>query len=257
MTAAHDIEVSQSSERMPGPDVVAAFDFDGTLTRGGSVWKFLTSMCGRDTVVSAGVALLPKLVRAALFGGRAADEAKEALFVRTLKGRPADEISERAAAFGVAHYRRRHRTKVRARLDWHLRQGHRVVVVSASPEYYVSAVAAELGVDGVEGTRLEVDGQGKLTGRFEGANCRGAQKLARLEQWMESTSVPTQDGEGAHVGATHVVHHSGHPYLWAYGNSAGDLEMLEAADIGIDAGRLGRFGKLRRFRRLGDVLTAW
>jgi phosphatidylglycerophosphatase C len=197
------------------------------------------------------------LVRAALFGGRAADEAKEALFVRTLAGRPADEIAERAAAFGVAHYRRRHRTKVRARLDWHLRQGHRVVVVSASPEYYVGAVAAELGVDGVEATRLEVDGQGKLTGRFEGANCRGAQKLARLEQWMESTSVPRHDGEGAHVGATHVVHHSGHPYLWAYGNSAGDLEMLEAADIGIDAGRLGRFGKLRRFRRLGDVLTAW
>ena len=47
------------------------------------------------------------------------------------------------------------------------------------------------------------------------------------------------------------------PYLWAYGNSAGDLEMLHAADIGVDAGRLGRFGKLRRFRRLGDVLTAW
>ena len=50
MTAAHDIEVSQSGERMPGRDVVAAFDFDGTLTRGGSVWKFLTSMCGRTSM---------------------------------------------------------------------------------------------------------------------------------------------------------------------------------------------------------------
>ncbi len=48
-----------------------------------------------------------------------------------------------------------------------------------------------------------------------------------------------------------------HPYLWAYGNSAGDLEMLKGADMGIDAGRLGRFGRLRRFRRLGEVLTAW
>ena len=44
----------------PGHDVVAAFDFDGTLTRGGSVWKFLTAMCGRDAVLSAGISLLPQ-----------------------------------------------------------------------------------------------------------------------------------------------------------------------------------------------------
>jgi phosphatidylglycerophosphatase C len=238
-------EVPPVGERMPGPDVVAAFDFDGTLTRGGSVWKFLTAMCGRDAVLSAGITLFPKLVRAALVGGEAADAAKEALFVRTLGGRRADEIAERAAVFGVAHYRRRHRTKVRARLDWHRRQGHRVVVVSASPECYVRAAAGELAVDGVVATHLEVDGDGNLTGRFEGGNCRGERKLEGLERWMEASLGAAPDGEGAH------------PYLWAYGNSAGDLEMLQAADIGVDAGRLGRFGKLRRFRRLGDVLTAW
>jgi phosphatidylglycerophosphatase C len=245
MSLARDDEPSPVGERMPGHDVVAAFDFDGTLTRGGSVWKFLTAMCGRDAVVSAGIALFPKLVRAALVGGEAADEAKEALFVRTLAGRPAEEVALRSTTFGVAHYRRRHRTKVRARLDWHRRQGHRVVVVSASPELYVRAVATELAVDGVVATHLEVDGDGKLTGHFEGGNCRGPKKLEGLERWMEASLGTTHAGDGAH------------PYLWAYGNSAGDLEMLEAADIGVDAGRLGRFGKLRRFRRLGDVLTAW
>ena len=245
MSAGQQDDLRAADERMPGHVVVAAFDFDGTLTRGGSVWKFLTAMCGRDAVVSAGIALFPKLLRAALFGGEAADTAKEALFVRTLGGRSAQEISERAAVFGVAHYRRRNRTKVRARLDWHRRQGHHVVVVSASPEYYVGAAASELGVDGVAATQLEIDGDGKLTGHFQGGNCRGAQKLERLEQWMEASLGATHDGDGAQ------------PYLWAYGNSAGDLEMLQAADIGVDTGRLGRFGKLREFRRLGDVLTAW
>jgi phosphatidylglycerophosphatase C len=238
---------------MPDHDVVAAFDFDGTLTRGGSVWQFLTTVCGRDAVLSAGIVLLPKLVRAALFGGSHADEAKEALFVRTLAGRRVDEVAAQAAVFGVAHYRRRSRTKLRARLDWHRRQGHRLVLVSASPEYYVRAVGDELGVDGVVATRLEVDRHGRLTGHFDGGNCRGAQKLAGLRQWMVASSQPRSAGEGARVGA----HEVGQPYLWAYGNSAGDLEMLEAADIGVDAGRLGRFGKLRRFRRVGDVLTAW
>jgi len=243
------------NERVPGHDVVAAFDFDGTLTRGGSVWQFLSSLCGRGAVIGAAVALSPKLVRAAIFGGHAADEAKEALFVRTLAGRPADDVARRAEAFGVAHYRHRNRTKVRARLDWHRRQGHRIVLVSASPEYYVEPVGVELGVDGVVATRLEVDRDGKLTGRFDGGNCRAAKKLERLVQWMETSPDTRPDGEGALDVTSHNA--AARPYLWAYGNSAGDLEMLSAADIGVDAGRLGRFGKLRRFRRLGDVLTAW
>ena len=243
-------------DRMPGDDVVAAFDFDGTLTRGGSVFQFLTTMCGRDAVVHASMSLLPKLARAALFGGTAADEAKELLFERTLAGMRADEVAQKGAAFGITHYQRRHRTKVRARLDWHLRQGHRVVVVSASPDSYVNAAVADLGVDGVIATHLEVDRDGRLTGHFAGGNCRGPQKLARLQRWMEASPRPTPVGEGAHNGAHHAVD-SEPPYLWAYGNSAGDLQMLRAADIGVDAGRLGRFGRLRKFRRLGDVLTAW
>jgi phosphatidylglycerophosphatase C len=253
MTALHPHHRGDKPERIPGRHVVAAFDLDGTLTRGGSVWQFLSSIRGRPAVAAAGMALFPKLVRAALVGGSAADEAKEALFVRMLAGFPADEVARQAAAFGMAHYRRRSRTKLRARLDWHRRQGHRVVLVSASPEYYVRAVGDALGVDGVVATRLEVDGDGKLTGRFEGRNCRGEQKLQGLREWMKATSSAPFDGEGAHVGDDD----GSRPFLWAYGNSAGDRQMLEAADIGVDAGRLGRFGKLRQFRRLGDVLTAW
>ena len=71
-----------------------------------------------------------------------------------------------------------------------------------------------------------------------------------------ASSRPAIDGAGAHVDAPPVLD-TEHPYLWAYGNSAGDLQMLKAADIGVDAGRLGRFGRLRRYRRLGEVLTAW
>ena len=40
------------------------------------------------------------------------------------------------------------------------------------------------------------------------------------------------------------------PVLWAYGNSRGDLRLLDAADHGVDAGRLGRLGRLRHFPTL-------
>ena len=39
-------------------------------------------------------------------------------------------------------------------------------------------------------------------------------------------------------------------HLWAYGNSRGDLRMLGAADVGVNVGRLGRFGRLRAFSSL-------
>jgi len=261
----HDLDPGTvEDERMPGQHVVAAFDFDGTLTSGGSVWQFLTAVRGRPRVLAAGVLLSPLMVRAALFGGRASDVAKEALFRVTLAGLDAAEIERRAEDFGLAHYARRQRTQMRARLEWHRHQGHELVIVSASPEYYVQAVGRELGVDAVVATRLAVDDQGLLTGRFDGANCRGQEKLARLEQWLETSHLDDHDGEGAPAGGARPHTASGpgghgdeRPFLWAYGNSAGDRALLRAADIGVDAGRLGRLGKLRAFRRLGDVLTAW
>ena len=265
MPFSSDDAVPEPVERIPGDDVVAAFDFDGTLTRGGSVWKFLSAMRGRRVVALAAIPLTPKLVRAALFGGHAADEAKEALFRRTLAGLDAGEVARRAGDFGLRHYRSRCRIKVRSRLDWHRRQGHRLVIVSASPECYVGVVGQELGVDAVIATKLAVDERGRLTGRFDGHNCRGEQKLLRLRQWLEA-SPAALDGEGAHAHDAHATTDpaapdrpgaGGPPFIWAYGNSAGDRRLLEAADIGIDAGKLGPMGKLRGFRRLGDVLTAW
>jgi len=260
----------EEPDYVPVADTVAAFDLDGTLTRGGSVWQFLAAVCGRRAVASAAVALGPQLVKAALVGGSAADEAKEALFVRTLVGRDAEDVARLAEAFGRAHFRRRARTEVRARLDWHRRQGHLLVLVSASPEFYVRAVGSELGVDGVVATRLEVDDDGRLTGHYAGRNCRGEEKLERLVQWLESSVVEPGTNEGAHTAGsargpargpvttgTAGTFDRDRPFLWAYGNSAGDRQMLAAADIGVDTGRLGRLGKLRRFRRLGDVLTAW
>jgi HAD superfamily hydrolase (TIGR01490 family) len=223
------------------PPVVAAFDFDGTLARGGSELRFLLRLRGTAAVAAAVVRLAPKLARGAVLGGPSADAGKQALFMRLLAGLPADRVAGTAAAFAEDHLRRRLRPEVHDRLRWHREQGHRVVIVSASPEYYVRVAGELLGADGALATRLEVGG-GILTGRFEGQNCRGAEKYARLVGWLRA--------EGLHGnGATH-------PVLWAYGNSRGDLRLLAAADHGVDTGRLGPLGRLRRFPRLQSVLAA-
>ncbi|HEY1651965.1 MAG TPA: HAD-IB family phosphatase [Acidimicrobiales bacterium] len=226
-----------------GRPTVAAFDFDGTLTDGGSVFPFLVSLRGLWPVLRAVVRLSPELLRAAITGGSVADDVKETLFTRLLGGMPVEEVDRRAADFARRHLQRHLRDDTRRRLEWHRNQGHYTVIVSASPECYVSPAGAELGVDGVVATRLAVGGGGLLTGGYEGKNNRGAEKYIRLIGHLRAVGPPPgPSGE--------------QPVLWAYGNSRGDLRLLNAADHGVDVGRLGRFGRLRRFPRLSEVVAA-
>jgi phosphatidylglycerophosphatase C len=222
------------------PTAVAAFDFDGTLTEGGSVYPFLVALRGHWPVWRAVVRLAPALLKAALLGGTAADETKERLFVRLLGGLPESEVHERATWFAHQHLTRHLRHDTMNRLEWHVQQGHHVVIVSASPELYVHSAGHELGVQGVVATRLAVGGGGLLTGGYEGKNCRGAEKYARLVGYLRANGLlGTNGGE--------------QPVLWAYGNSRGDLRLLNAADHGIDASKLGPLGRLRGFPRLAEV----
>jgi len=220
---------------------VAAFDFDGTLTRGGSVLPFLVSLRGLLPVIAAAAASSPTLLRAALFGGQAADDSKEMILSRLVVGLDEPTVDKAADEFARRHLARKLRPEVRERLEWHRSKGHKIVIVSASPECYVQRAGELLEVDAVLATRLAVDASGLLTGRYDGKNCRGAEKYARLVGWLRSTGT---SGPGATQ-----------PVIWAYGNSRGDLRLLLAADHGVDAGQLGRFGRLRRFPTLAQVST--
>jgi phosphatidylglycerophosphatase C len=94
------------------------------------------------------------------------------------------------------------------RVAWHRREGHDIVIVSASLRAYLDEVARRLGVDALLCTALEVDEHGRCTGRMTGGNCRGAEKATRLRAYLRDRDVT----------------------LWAYGDSAGDDDMLAMAD---------------------------
>jgi phosphatidylglycerophosphatase C len=222
--------------------VVAAFDLDGTLTNGGSVFDWLRAICGTKQSYQAALRLGPALTMAAIKGGKAADMTKEDLFSELLRGRDLDEVRAISEQYAAKHVVATLRTDAKARLDYHLASGHHTVIVSASPELYVTEVARILGVEGAVATKLAVDAQGKLTGRYEGKNCRGTEKFSRVTVWMRSQGL---------LGSSEQA-----PVLWAYGNSRGDRRLLEAADHGVSCARLGRFSRLRGYPSLAEVVAA-
>jgi len=218
----------------PSSSVIAAFDLDGTLTEGGSVFRWLRAVGGSAVAYRAALVRTFPLAWGVLRSGTAADEAKESLFTGVLAGRSLSDVQEQSRAFAASHLARRGRSVTLARLKWHLEQGHTVVLVSASPELYVGEIATSLGAHGFVGTRLAVDPLGRLTGGYLGHNCRGEEKLRRLHSWMADNGIPA-DAE-----------------VYAYGNSRGDRRLLAGAAHPYDVGKLGRFGALRAYPRLAS-----
>jgi phosphatidylglycerophosphatase C len=219
----------------PSAPTVAAFDLDGTLTEGGSVFPWLRHIAGSSDTYTQALRLAGPLTLGALRSGPTADNAKERLFRALLAGRDEKHVRDVSASFELDHLATKGRQHVLARLRWHLDQGHDVVIISASPQLYVDVVADALGVQGALGTRLAVDAQGKLTGQYSGKNCRGSEKLRRLDEWVEARHFPTK------------------PITFAYGNSRGDLNLLASATYPVNVGRLGRLGSLREFPQLTNA----
>ena len=200
-----------SADDAPARRVVAAFDFDGTVTDRDTLVPFLVLAFGRARVAGAFAALaftgLGWLLRLVTI-----DEFKRRVLRRLVAGAPA----QRLRALGPVHARACAawlRPGAPDCIRWHRTQGHLLVLVSSTLDLYLDAVAAELGFDHVLCSRLEVRRDGaaveRFSGEIEGRDCTGAEKLRRL---------------------TALLGERGSFELHAYGDSAGDRELLAAAD---------------------------
>jgi phosphatidylglycerophosphatase C len=187
---------------------VAAFDFDGTLTVRDSFIAFLIWSLTPVQLATGLLRLAPAFALYLLLRNRGR---LKAAAIRVLVGRISRaELQAKARAFAAAKSDRLLRPDARAVWARHREQGFRLAIVTASPEEIVAPFARGLGADALIATRLETDGEGRLTGALDGANCRGPEKVRRLHQAFGP------DVELAE----------------AYGDTRGDREMLAAAAVG-------------------------
>jgi phosphatidylglycerophosphatase C len=183
--------------------VLAAFDVDETLTDRDCVKPFMRLVAGPMTLARTAASNVVPLALAA--AGRGDRDHVKALFARRVfrgrDGRQVGELGRRFAADKISSWLR---PDTLGRLRWHQRQGHTVALVSASFGEYLRPLGESLNIEHILCTELARDADGRLTGELAGGNCRGQEKVRRLE-----AAFPVKPAE-----------------IWAYGDSIGDDAML-------------------------------
>lgn len=192
------------------PDVIgrlAVFDLDRTLLPGSSLVA-LARVMARHRMVS-GQQLLSGLAMDQVFRRRGAtDDDVDRLRTAALRQVAGADVARlRALTDEVGRaLSRQVLPGARMLLRRHQEAGDFIVILSASPQELVEAIASRLGAQRAVGTRAEIEGS-RYTGGLDGPFCYGPGKVQRLEHDL---------GPGSLDAAT------------AYADSASDLPVLEA-----------------------------
>jgi HAD superfamily hydrolase (TIGR01490 family) len=185
----------RAASALPEPRVVAVFDLDGTLTRRDTLFPFLRFVAGNLPFALRLPLVLPVLACMAL-GLVSRQRAKELVLGLYLRGMSREALASRAEAFAHSRLPALLRAPALQRLAWHQQRRHHCVLLSASPAVYVEPWGRLAGFDDVLATALHYDERGRATGRIDGANCAGAEKLARLQKHFGDLSTVTLHGYG-------------------------------------------------------------
>jgi len=189
--------------------MIAFFDFDGTITNKDSLVDFIQYAVGKRAYYQGLFVLSPILVAYTL---KLIPNhiAKEKLISHFFKGWDLDKFSQLAEKYSLEQIDKIVRPKALDKINWHKEQGHKVVIVSASMENWLKAWCDEANVALIS-TKLEVKNN-KLTGKFSTKNCYGLEKVTRVKVEYELCQFN---------------------YIYAYGDSRGDRELLALANKSI------------------------
>lgn len=207
----------------------AVFDLDRTLLAGSSLLALGRVMARRGML--SGQQLVSGLAMDQVFRRRGATDHDvdrlRSMALRQVAGMDVERLGALADDVGRA-LSRQVLPGARMLLRRHQEAGDFIVILSASPQELVDAIATRLGAQRAVGTRAAVDG-GHYTGELDGPFCYGPGKVQRLEQDL---------GPGSLDAAT------------AYADSISDLPVLEACHepVAVNPDRpLLRIARARRW----------
>ena len=168
-----------------------AFDFDGTIYSGDSTRDFIFYCYKRHPSL---LLYLPMQAMAALgYGLKIIDKTRmKEIFYRFMRGIDAEAM--------VPEFWETHKKNI---FPWYAqRQQEDDILISASPEFLLEPICKELGIRTLMASRVD-----PRTGKYQGINCHGKEKVRRLKQ---------------QTGITHLDEF--------YSDSQSDLPLAQIAD---------------------------
>jgi HAD superfamily hydrolase (TIGR01490 family) len=184
---------------------LALFDFDGTITTKDTFLEFIKFYHGKTKFMLGFLILSPVMVMMILklipnWRG------KEAVLTWFFKGEDLNHFNQQGEKFCSKIVPSLLRPQALAELEKYKQNSTPILVVSASAQNWVEPWCKSIGVDCVA-TKLEVESS-KLTGKLQGKNCFGEEKVARIKERLDLSTFEK---------------------ITAYGDSSGDTHMLAIA----------------------------
>lgn len=185
-------------------------DFDGTITRGDTLSRYLLFAVPLHRLITGLAASVFRISLMLLRRQYSTEKAKEAVLASFLKGATEKSLRMKGDQFCRKKLPGILKGPVCDQLKTLHDTGATVVIVTASPDLWVLPYAQSSGYALIS-TRLQFH-EGRFTGLLATPNCRGKEKANRIE-----ASILLDEFD-------HII---------AFGNSSGDLEMLALAHKAI------------------------
>lgn len=187
---------------------VYLFDFDGTITTKDTLFEFLKFTHG-VIHYTINIILLAPVFLAYLFKILTNEKSKQIVFSFFYKNMPIEIFESKCHEFKNVIYNITNKEILEIINDCNTK-GIDIIIVSASIENWIIPWATSKGINEVIATKIEYKNN-LVTGNFLTKNCNGKEKVNRILKLLQNNSY----------------------YVVAYGDSAGDKEMLDLANEGF------------------------
>ena len=185
---------------------LALFDFDGTITTREMFPDFMRAAVSKRRLLAGSLVFAPMVVGYKL-GIVSGSTIRRHIVNFGFHGVRADYFEKVGRQFSDDVLPDVLRPMALQRIRWHKAQGDMVVVVSGALDVYLRHWCRKHDVD-LLCSSLEVE-NGRLTGRFRGAQCVGAEKSRRVRETCKLDDFSV---------------------VYAYGDTKEDLDLLSIAD---------------------------
>ena len=192
---------------------VAIFDLDGTITWRDTYVSYLLDVLVRERRRVLGCLTLPMVVFQFKLGKLTNDEIKCAFLSAVMGGCTRSQVEQFTAEFLARRLSRMTKPKAIARIEWHRRKGHKLMLATASLDFYAQEIGRVLGFDVVVSTQAAWHDQ-RIAGYLQGNNLRGEAKLAAATRALSELE----------VAPSRII---------AYSDDHSDLPLLRFAHHGI------------------------